>query len=78
MAIFTLKTRDGDIDFTVADAGGYVRVSSRWWDGRQPCAGGAFRGSTLRADAATLEHTARACWRAYRRTFRGVTNAALR
>jgi hypothetical protein len=67
MATFTIETRDGDVDFICPDAGGYVRVYGRWWDGRQPCAGGTFRGSTLRADAGTLAQVARSWWRNFQR-----------
>ena len=68
MATCTIKTRShGDLTFYVADHGGYVRLYSDHWHGCQPCAGGGFRGSTLRADALTLQTIARAWWRGFRR-----------
>jgi len=72
MAYFELKTRShGVLFFHVRDEGGYITVHGYEWQGRQPCVGGWFRGSTLRADSATLEQTARAWWRAYLRNNRG-------
>lgn len=70
MARFTLKTRtNGDMDFFVPDAGGYVRLESSGKPGtlgRQICTGGSFGGNTLSATASTLESVARRWYRAYR------------
>jgi len=71
MARFTIKTRtNGDIDFFVPDAGGYVRLESgvnhSGTLGRQICEGGGFMGSTIMADEKTLEAKARHWYRAYR------------
>ena len=66
MARFVLKTKtSGDIEFFVPDAGGYVRIESvdrTGVTGMQICQGGRLTGSTLQADAATLERVARR-WR---------------
>ena len=70
MARFTIKTRNnGNMDFWVRDEGGYVRLESDDKPGtlgRQICAGGGFMGSTIMADAETLEAKARRWYRAYR------------
>jgi hypothetical protein len=70
MARFTIKTRiNGDMDFWVRDEGGYVRLESDGCPGtlgRQICDGGGFRGSTIMADAQSLEAKARRWYRAYR------------
>lgn len=66
MAFFTINSRDhGEVTFHAKDEGGYVRVKSKEWDYRQPCAGGGFMGSTLLADAQTLEKVARCWWRKF-------------
>ena len=70
MARFTIKTRtNGDMDFFVPDAGGYVRLESAGelgTLGKQICAGGGFMGNTLSASEKTLETVARRWYRAYR------------
>lgn len=69
MATFTITSRIyGPVDFTCRDEGGYVRVHCAdlgELDGRQPCDGGAFRGSTLTADVKTLEKVARRWWKQF-------------
>lgn len=70
MARFTIKTRtNGSMEFFTPDAGGYVRLESAGKSGtmgRQICAGGGFGGSTLTANAASLQSVARRWYRAYR------------
>lgn len=70
MARFTIKTRtNGDMDFFVPDAGGYVRLESDGKSGtlgKQICEGGGFMGSTIMADEKTLEAKARRWYRSFR------------
>lgn len=72
MATFDIKTRDlGEIRFSCRDDGGYVRVSGGdIGEGRQPCDGGTFRGSTIRANADSLERVAGAWWKQFLRNRR--------
>ena len=69
MAIFNLKTRDfGEVRFVCLDTGGYVRIHGAdlgALDGRQPCDGGGFGGSTLSANEASLERVARKWWKQF-------------
>ena len=66
MATFTINTRKhGEIKFVARDNGGYVRVYGNKWDGKQPCEGGGFMGSTLMADERTLEAKSRKWWKAF-------------
>lgn len=70
MARFTIKTRtNGNMEFFVPDDGGYVRLESganHGSLGQQICDGGRLRGSTISANAASLEDTARRWYRSYR------------
>ena len=66
MARFVIYSRSfGEIKFVAKNDGGYVRVygSDNGWEGKQPCAGGGFYGSTLIASEKTLEAVARRWWR---------------
>jgi len=64
MARFVIHSRRfGEIKFVSKDEGGYVRVYGNGWDGKQPCAGGGFYGSTLIAAEKTIESAARRWWR---------------
>lgn len=69
MATFEIKTRDfGVVRFNCRDEGGYVRIYGAdlgSMDGRQPCEGGGFAGSTLMADEKTLEAKARRWWKQF-------------
>lgn len=66
MAFFSISSpKHGDVTFHVADDGGYVRVTSSKWDYKQPCEGGGFMGSTLTANAASLELVARRWWKQF-------------
>lgn len=69
MARFVLKSRDhGDQSFFVPDNGGYVRLEDPQYGrdgqlGQQICDGGFIFGSTLSANAQTLERVARKWWK---------------
>ena len=71
MTTLTIKTRDiGPVEFYVAASGGYVFADLNDQEGtlgRQICDGGKTRGSTIRADGASLPSVARAWNRARRR-----------
>ena len=77
MATFDIKTRDfGEVRFVCPDNGGYVRI---WGadlgslEGKQPCDGGSFGGSTLTASAASLERVARSWWKQFLRSQRAYS-----
>lgn len=67
MTTFTIKSKlHGDHSFFVPDNGGYVRLESgrnHGVLGKQICSGGGFHGSTLEANADTLEKVARRWWK---------------
>lgn len=67
MASITIHSKThGAVKFVVRDEGiGYVRVYSDKWDGKQPCEGGGFMGSTLMASAESLDKTARRWWKGF-------------
>lgn len=74
MQIEINSRKHGPVKFVCRDAGGYIRVycESMRWDGRQPCDGGGFMGSTLETSARhgvtvaqDLERLARGWWRQF-------------